>query len=70
MGSATGRDKERVNAMKKYGGMLLLELNGMTKEWDTSERRWLGRELSLQERIDELLIEGDNSLRELGYDNP
>jgi len=53
-------------AMNNYGGLLVVDLVGMTAEWDTSERRWLGHKMSFEDRFEQLIQEGDICLRELG----
>ncbi len=51
-------------AMMNYGVLIVLGSQGMTKEWDTGQRSWGGKELGLNERITELLREGELYLSE------
>lgn len=53
-------------AIMNYGVFIVLDSEGVTKEWDTGQRRWGRRKLTLAERMADLLREGDVYLSEQG----
>ena len=59
----SGRNEWAI-AMMNYGGLILLDSAGNTKEWDTAERNWIGQNLTLDDRIEDLLTQGDKYLAE------
>jgi hypothetical protein len=67
---ALGSDREDdwAIAMTNYGGLVLLNADGITKEWDTCERRWLSINLPFSDWIDKEMREGDVTLAELQAD--
>lgn len=51
-------------AMTNYGVLIVLDTRGITKEWDTGQCTWGDKELTLQDRLEDLLREGDVYLSE------
>jgi hypothetical protein len=51
-------------AMMNYGGLILLDAEGTTEEWDTAQNMWGPREWTLAEWIEEILCEGDAFLKD------
>lgn len=47
-----------------YGVLLVLDGRGITREWDTGQRTWGDKELTMQDRLEDLLREGDTFLSE------
>jgi hypothetical protein len=59
----SGRNEWAI-AMMNYGGLILLDPAGNTKEWDTAEGNWIGRNLTLYDWIEDLFTQGDKYLAE------
>jgi hypothetical protein len=53
-------------AIMNYGVVIVLDSGGVTREWDTGQRRWGTRKLTLGERMEDLLREGEVYLSEQG----
>ncbi len=51
-------------AMMNYGGLILLDAESTTKEWDTAQNTWGPREWTFPEWIEEILCEGDAFLKD------
>jgi hypothetical protein len=56
--AGSNRQDDWAMAMTNYGGLVLLGADGMVKEWDTSESRWLLRDLAFDEWIEKMISEG------------
>src|SRR6266446_1048383 len=51
-------------AMMNYGGLILLDSNCTTKEWDTAQKAWSATELSFNAWVEALFREGEAYLAE------
>ena len=51
-------------AMMNYGGVVLLDATGTTKEWDSATKMWSPERKSLDEWIEDIFREGDAFLRD------
>lgn len=62
--AGSNRQEDWAVAMTNYGGVVLLDLNGTVKEWDTGESIWLSRDLAFEEWIETLITEGEAIMAE------
>lgn len=51
-------------AITNYGVLLVLDGRGITREWDSGQRTWGDKELVMQDRLEDILLEGDTYLSE------
>ena len=51
-------------AMTNYGGLIVLDSNGNTREWDTDQNGWIPSVSHLDARIEEVLSQGDAYMQE------
>jgi hypothetical protein len=63
-GASPDRDNEWAIAMTNYGGLIILDDNGITKQWDTSQGMWEPGEWRFDEWVEHMLREGDAFMRE------
>lgn len=62
--ASPGRDREWAIGMMCYGGLIILDQDGMIKEWETSQARWGSTNLSFCAWIDGVLAEGSVYMKE------
>jgi hypothetical protein len=60
------RTQEWAIGITNYGGLILLDDNGLIREWDTSQNTWGQQDVIFEDWISAILIEGDICLSELG----
>lgn len=63
--SSSNRRGDWVIAMWNYGGLVVLDECGLTKEWDTAVGNWGERTLPLDEWVEDVFREGNAFLEEI-----
>ncbi|MDX1948696.1 MAG: SMI1/KNR4 family protein [Pirellulaceae bacterium] len=51
-------------AMTNYGGLVLLDADGIVKEWDIGESKWVSGKQSLEHWIENVMSEGEAIMAE------
>ncbi|WP_144973534.1 hypothetical protein [Bremerella volcania] len=62
--AGTGREQDWALAMTNYGGLILLDSQGLVKEWDTGQATWLNKDISLQDWLDGIMTEGESLMED------
>jgi hypothetical protein len=62
--ASPGRENQWAIGMTNYGGLIILDKSGITKQWDTSQEIWEPNEWSFDEWIEGVLREGDAFMKE------
>jgi hypothetical protein len=57
--SGGGREKDWVFGITNYGGVLVMQGDGMVGEWDTAQRGWNPRAVPFSQWADAILKEGE-----------
>ena len=59
-----GNQTDWAIAMMNYGGLIILNKNGTTREWDTSQGMWGSKTWEFGDWVDDVLRNGEVYMRE------
>ena len=59
-----GRENDWTIGMMNYGGLIILNQDGVVREWDTAQKVWDPLTLEFGEWVEKILREGDIFMRE------